>query len=291
LKQDQAGWPRLLDSEIRKLTLERMEGASRGTVDIKRRFDQRLRDVKKHDQDTLPGELVADLTALAGRLNDEAADRLTALVDKMMADLDESAELHKSISGLTTDRLADELSGTTLGDYGMNLNDKLGVMSSFSSGRSLSSLASIAAGSMIAPPIGLALGLGLGALFAFQRFVSTDQHAFTAAFQSWMQAQISQAQLTINNSFQRQMMDVQEEIRDTIGKALAEREREITESLRTSQELLQAEAGKRQAAQTQLQQRLAELRSTRNEIEQLLRALSVAGPPTVEPVASGQAEP
>jgi hypothetical protein len=291
LKQDQAGWPRLLDSEIRKLTLERMEGASRGTVDIKRRFDQRLRDVRKGDQDTLPGELLADLTALAGRLNDEAAERLTVLVDKMMSDLDESAELHRSIGDLTTDRLQDELSGTSLGDYGMTVNDKLSVMSSFSSGRSLASLASVAAGSIVAPPVGLALGLGLGAMFAFSSFMTRDQHAFTAAFQSWMQAQISQAQLTINNTFQRQMMDVQEEIRDTIGKALVEREREITASLKASQELLAAESGKRQTAQAQLQQRLGDLRGTRGQIELLLSELSSADPPTIVPAASGQAEP
>jgi hypothetical protein len=288
LKQDQAGWPRLLDTEIRKLTLERMEGASRGTVDIKRRFDQRLRDVKKNDQDTLPGELVADLTALAGQLNDDAAERLTVLVDKMMSDLDEKADLHRSIAELTTDTLEDQLTGTSLGDYGMNFNDKLGIVSSFSSGRSLASLASIAASSVVAPPIGLALGLGLGAVFAFGRFASTDQHAFVAAYQSWMQAQISQAQLTINNTFQRQMMDVQEQIRDTIGKALAEREREITASLKTSQELLQSEAGKRQAAQKQLQQRLSDLRDTRGQIEQTLRELS-APTASVQPAESGQA--
>jgi hypothetical protein len=273
LKQDQASWPRMIDSEIRKLTLERAENATRGTVDIKQRFDQRLRDVKKGEFDTMPGELVADLTALAGRLNDEAAERLTELTDKVLADLDESAQLYQSIRELTSDQLAGELAGTSLGDYGMTLNDKMGVMSSFSSGRSFASLTSIVAGAAIAPPIGLALGLGIGAMFAFQSFVTRDQHAFVAAFQSWMLAQISQAQLTINSSFQRRMLDVQEEIRTTISAALSEREREITASLQESQKLLQSEASNRQAAQQQLQQRLQALRGSRTEIEQLLGEL------------------
>jgi hypothetical protein len=270
LKQDQSSWPRTLDTEIRKLTLERTEEASRGMVDVRRRYDQRLREIKKADYETLPGELVADLTALAGRLNDEAAEWLIELTDRLMKDLDEAAQLHSTIRELTTDQLANELAGTSLGEYGMTISDKMSVMTSFSSGRSLASLTSVVAGTAIMPPIGIALGLGMGALFAFQAFVTRDQHAFVAAFNSWMQAQISQAQLTINNSFQRRMMDIQDQIRTTITQALSEREREITASLQESQRLLQSETSKRQAAQQQLQQRLEAIRAARTDTEKLL---------------------
>jgi hypothetical protein len=239
-------------------------------VDVRRRYDQRLREIKKADYETLPGELVADLTALAGRLNDEAAEWLIELTDRLMKDLDEAAQLHSTIRELTTDQLANELAGTSLGEYGMTISDKMSVMTSFSSGRSLASLTSVVAGTAIMPPIGIALGLGMGALFAFQAFVTRDQHAFVAAFNSWMQAQISQAQLTINNSFQRRMMDIQDQIRTTITQALSEREREITASLQESQRLLQSETSKRQAAQQQLQQRLEAIRAARTDTEKLL---------------------
>ena len=124
LQQDRSKWPQLLDSEIRKLTLERSALATRGTVEIKGRYDERLRNVKKHEFDSLPGEFVADLTALAARLNETAADRLTALVDKLLADLDETTHLDESIRQVTGDALTAELADSSLGDFGMNVNDK-----------------------------------------------------------------------------------------------------------------------------------------------------------------------
>ena len=274
LQKDRSKWPQLLDSEIRKLTLERSELATRGTVEIKTRYDERIRNVKKHDFDSMPGEFVADLTALAQRLNETAADRLTKLVDQMLADLDEVAHLNESIQRVTGEALAAELADASLGDFGMTGNDRLSVLSSFSSGRSLGSLAGAAAGSLIAPPIGLALGLGMGAMFAFSAFMTKDQHAFVAAFQPWSQAQISKAQVTINTSFQRQMIDVQLELRDAIGQALADREQEINASLKAAQQLQAAEAGKRKTEQARLQKQFDDVRATRAEIEQLLKSLA-----------------
>jgi GTPase SAR1 family protein len=276
LQKDRAAWPQVLDSDVRKLSLERSEQASRGTVEIKRRYDQRLRDVKKAEFDSMPGELIADLSALAAQLNEAAAERLLELVDRMLADFDEATKLNDSIRELTKDALGDELAGTSLGDYSMSMSDRFSVVSSFSSGRSLGSLAGMVAGSIVAPPIGLAVGLGLGAVFAFQSFLTRDQHAFVAAFQSWMQAQISSAQLTINNSFQRQMIDLQMELRSSIQNALIAREQEITSSLKQAEALQASEAAKRSGAQAALKQRMDEIRQVRTETEALLRTLSAA---------------
>lgn len=291
LQRDRSARPQLLDAEIRKLTLERSEGASRGTVEMRRRYDQRLRDIKRKEFDELPGELVADLTALAGRLNEEAAERLKALVVQLVADLDAAAGLTEAIEGVTTDTIREELEATSLGDYGMSANDKLSVLSSFSSGRSLGSLSTVIAGAFIAPPIGLALGLGLGGIFAFQSFRSRDQHAYVAAFSSWMAAQISQAQLTMNNTFQRQMIDVQTQIREAIQQALAEREQEITASLRKAEAVSQSELAKRTEATAVLNQRLAAVVAARTQVARFLATLASATGAAAPPAPAGQAAP
>ncbi len=286
LRQEKATWPRALDSEMRKLTLERVAETSRGMVEIRHRFAQRLREVKRSEYETLPGELVADLTALEGRLNEEAAERLTTLVRTLLHDLDAEASLEQAVQKVTESRLAEQL-GTPLEEHSLTLNDTLLVLLGFTAGRSIASLATVAAGSIIAPPIGLAVGLGLGAVFAFESFVTRDRSRFTAAFQSWMQAQIGQAQLAISNSFQRRMLDVQDELRDAIRKSLAERERDVTRTLHESEQLLQSQASQRQTQETQLRDRLQAIRAQHEGIEQLLARLSPTAQP---PQPSGPAE-
>ena len=71
-----------------------------------------------------------------------------------------------------------------------------------------------------------------------------------------MSAQISQAQLTINSTFQRQMIDLQTQMREAVQEALAERERDITTALRNAESVLQGETAKQTQATGALRQRL-----------------------------------
>jgi hypothetical protein len=101
LGEDRAEWPRQLDAEVRRLTLQRSEDAARGLAESRRRYEERLKNPSKQDKESLPGELVADLTALAGRLNEEAAKRLTSLVESMIDDIDDASSLRESIEHAT----------------------------------------------------------------------------------------------------------------------------------------------------------------------------------------------
>ena len=172
LGESRADWPRQLDLEIRKLTLERSEAVSLGLVEIRRRYEERLKDPSKQDRESLPGELVADLTALAGRLNEDAANRLIGLVEGVLNDIDSASELRESIRSVTAGHLEEKLGSVTMGSYALNHYDRLSILSSFSSGRSLSTLVTgsglgLTAGALIAPPIGIAIGLGLGGFYAY----------------------------------------------------------------------------------------------------------------------------
>jgi hypothetical protein len=291
LGEDRAEWPRQLDTEVRRLTLQRSEDAARGLTEIRRRYDERLKDPSKQDQESLPGELVADLTALAGRLNEEAAERLTKLVEGLIDDIDDASSLRGSIDRATAARLEEQLGAISMGSHSLNHYDRLSILSSFSSGRSLSTLVTgsglgLTAGTLIAPPIGIAIGLGLGAFYAYQAFKGKNRTAFTSEFRSWMAEQCTQTQVTVNTTFQREMIDVQDEMRRAVKDALAERERQIKVSLDESKRLLAAEQSERAAAQTDLRARLEACRALQRETRALLEAL---GSPGGQPAATAAA--
>lgn len=281
LGEDRADWPRRLDTEVRRLGLQRSEDASRGLIEIRRRYDERLKNPSKQDVESMPGELVADLTALAGRLNEDAAKQLTKLVESLIDDIDDASSLRASIERATSSRLEDQLATIEMGSHGLNHYDRLSVLSSFSSGKSLSTLISggglgLTAGTLIAPPVGIAIGLGLGSFYAYQAFKGKRRTYFTSEFKAWMSEQCSQAQTTINTTFQRDMIDVQDEMRRAVKEALAEREAQIQTSLAESKKLLEAEESERAVAKKALDDRLSAARGLQREARQLLQSLGVA---------------
>jgi len=281
LSSDKADWPRRLDLEIQKLTLSRQEAITKGLVEIRRRYEARLRDATKLDRDSMPGELVADLTALAGRVNQESADRLTALVGDVLDDIDSASELHESIKRITADRLQDQLDSVSIGAYALNHYDKLSIMSSFSSGRSLSTLMTggglgLTAGTLIAPPIGIAIGLGLGGFYAYQAFKGKKVNLFSSEFRSWMTEQCSQTQTTVTTTFQLELIDLKEEMRGVVRDALAERESQISESLKKSQALMAAAADDQAQARQALTARREKARQLKGQINAELAKLGAS---------------
>jgi hypothetical protein len=274
LQADRSDWLNQLDSEVRKLTLERAEAATKGSLEIRRAYDARLKELSKEDVELLPGELTADLTRLAGELNDVAADRLSSFVSRVLTEIDDASKLDQTIRELTRHSLRDELESISLGGHDISSQDKLSILSSFSTGRSLGSFAGVAASAFLAPPIGLVLGFGLGGMFAFQAFRSRGQTAFSSEFQGWMNAQIAHAQSTINTTFQHRMIDVQSEIRRTIQTVLGRRERELAEAIDTAKAALEQEVGRRREEQQRLERNLQAVRQLRQQTANLLAELT-----------------
>ena len=60
-----------------------------------------------------------------------------------------------------------------------------------------------------------------------------------------MSEQCNQTQVTVTTTFSREIIDLQEEMRDVVRTALVERERQIAASLDESKQLLETEEGKR----------------------------------------------
>jgi GTPase SAR1 family protein len=281
LGEDRAEWPRRLDTEIRKMSLQRTEDVARGLVDIRRRYETRLKQSKKEDREGLPGELVADLTALAGRLNEEAAKRLTSMLTDLLADIDPTTGMRDSIARATEQELDHQLGSIAIGSYNLDKYNKMSLLSSFSTGHGFAALASgsglgLTAGAIIAPPIGIAIGLGLGAFYAFESFQNKKGTLFASEFRDWMSEQCNQTQLTVNTTFQREMIDVQEEMRLAVRDALAEREKDINASLAHGQRLLASEQAQQSVAKEGLEGRLTSIRSLQHEVTDLLSRLGAA---------------
>lgn len=289
LRQSKAEWPQRLDLEIRKLTLQRSEEATRGTLQIKQRYDERLRHVGKQDVETLPGELIADLTALAGALDEQAVDRLFSLVLEVLSDIDSANRLRRSLDMLTADSLLSDLESFDVGRYELATSDKFSVLSSFSTGRSVGALGTATIGALLAPPLGIAVAFGIGGLFAFQAFRSRTEQAFTAAFQRWMAAQIAQTQTAINTAFARRMIDLHTELRTAIQEAIERRESGISESLNSARTLLQAGEDKRTAAQQALTQRLELTQALRRDGAGLLAGPAERGTTSPAELSAGSA--
>ena len=90
-----------------------------------------------------------------------------------------------------------------------------------------------------------------------------------------MTEQCNQTQVTVTTTFQREIIDLQEEMREVVRGALVERERQIATSLKESKQLLDAEESKRAAGKQELQGRSNTVRGIQKEISTLLGSLSV----------------
>jgi hypothetical protein len=280
LGRDRAEWPRKLDREVRRLSLERNEEVTRGMVEIRRRYDERIKNPKKEDADTLPGELVSDLTALAGHVNELATQRLMEIVDTVLDDIDDGGALHESIAKLGTNDLQERLTSIGLGSTSLASHEKLLIVSSFTTGRSMGNLLSgsglgITVSAFVAPPIGIAVGLGVGAFFAYQAFRGRSKQLFAAQFRTWMSEQCSQAQVTINATFQREMIDLQDEIRDLVRDVLVERERQINVSLQEVRDIQQQAVSEKEQTRVNLGKRRQMVRTARQGILDALQSLGV----------------
>jgi GTPase SAR1 family protein len=280
LGKDKAEWPRKLDREIRRLSLERNEECTRGMVDIRRRYDERIKNPKKEDAETLPGELVADLSALAGQLNELAAKRLMEVVAEVLDDLDDAGGLRDSLGRLSSGTLQERLGSVGMGSTSLARHEKLMIVSSFATGRSFGGLMTgsglgITATAVVAPPVGIAIGLGVGALFAYQAFRGRSKQLFATEFRAWMSEQCSQAQVTINTTFQREMIDIQDEVKDLVRDVLNERERQISESLQESKGLSQETAADRERMVSGFQARRKAVRQARRGVNDSLQALGL----------------
>ena len=276
LRQDRMDWHGRLDGDIRKLTLTRQDICARRTLELRHRYEERVRDAKTREIQSMPGEVLAELTALAGELNEFAAQRLAEITSGLLDDLEQQVVVQRGIqeiAGIGLSGMAVPFAPT-----GRRLahGERMAMLSELGRGRSLMSLASgSSALAFLAPPFGIVLGVGLGGLFAFTSWRAHSRQGQAAEFRIWLQEQVTNAQLTIRNGFAMQVVDLQNEIKSTVRRALAEREQALKASIDEATVLRRVEERSRTEIQHRLERNAAVARSLRQEAAATLSALGL----------------
>ncbi|HXR23469.1 MAG TPA: dynamin family protein [Acidimicrobiales bacterium] len=297
LQDDKANWPRVLDIEVRKLTIDQGDELARGTTDIKRRYQARISKATTKDEKTLPGELSADLVALAGQLGESAAGRLSAIVAQLLAEVDADEGLESSLENLTRGALETDVARLELSSRPFGISERLSVLSGFSSGHSLATLmvgsSGLLTAGILSGPFAILFGLGFGGFYAFANFRSKRKQLLASELTTWMNDQCQEAQRAIKTNFSRAIIDIQEEIKSRIKAALAECEADVSHALAAAKEVLYAGESARQRDRAEIEGNLAEIRSLKAEAVKLLGALGtgplVAGPMVAGPAVAGPA--
>jgi hypothetical protein len=148
------------------------------------------------------------------------------------------------------------------------------LLSELGRGRSLLSLASgSSALAFLAPPFGIVVGLGLGGLFAFTSWRAHSRQSQAADFRVWLQEQVANAQLSIRNGFELSIVDLQNEIKHTVRRVLAEREQSLVASIEAAKALQRSETQARNAQLRKLENQGERAKTLRLEAAGLLGRL------------------
>jgi len=270
LNQERAEWPMTLQVSLRRLGLDRGEELSRGLIELRSRYEERLKKVKLTDHETLPGEFVADLTAIAVRVNEWTEERFVELLVGLVGDLEKSAQISGSLRQMTDAGFAEEIAAVALGEHSLDTTEKISVLQSYGSGHMMGSMIGTGAIAFLGGPVGLAIGIAAGGLMAFTRFKSAKQSNYLQEFMSWMGEQTQRMQISVTNSFQRAQIDLENGIRDTLRAAFAEREGEISRMIAACQQAANEEQGARQARRRARQAKLETIRALEREGAALL---------------------
>lgn len=265
LRQDRTGWVQQFNGGLQRIGIDRREQLTRGLIELRSKYEQRLKDIKKSEHDSLPGEFVADISAMAGRVNEWTEGLLVELVVTIVDDVDRNARVAESIRQVSDAAFLDELARLPLGKHAVSGSQKLQLLQSYSSGHGLAAL--VATGgiglSIVAAPVAIAAGIGLGGFMAFNTFRTQRQTAFVGEFRSWMNEEINRGQLAISSGYERAMIDVQDKMREAMTGAFNAREKEINDAIEACQRSLKQAQAERQRDQEQLTAKLNDIRTVK----------------------------
>jgi F0F1-type ATP synthase membrane subunit b/b' len=265
LRMDRTGWVQQFNGGLQRIGIDRREQLTRGLLELRSKYEQRLKEIKKTEHDSLPGEFVADITAMASRINEWTEGLLVELVVTIVDDVDRNARVAESIRQVSDAAFMEDLAKLPLGKHTVTGTQKLQVLQSYSSGHGLAAL--VATGgiglSIVAAPIAIAAGIGFGGFMAFNTFRNQKQTAFVAEFRAWMNEEINRGQLAVSSGYERAMIDVQDKMREAMTGAFTDREKEINEAIAACQRSLKQAQNERQRDQQQLTAKLEEIRGVK----------------------------
>ena len=256
-----AGGKRLirdLEDGLRRLSLDRADGLNRGMRDLRTSYDEHVSTLRADAISALPAQLISDVTALADRLRGHR-DRLTTLTEQLIFQVDAVAPELASLEQLYSGQLAESVTLDTPRKRAANRVERLSTLVSFSSGRSIGSLAaSLPLIALGGAPFIIA-GLGLGAVFAFHMHRGRGRAQRQNEFKSWIREQFAEAERQLNNDFSRAMIDISRELHAALVERVETRKAELGQAIRECEAAVATELGQRKRQTEAIERRLADL--------------------------------
>jgi hypothetical protein len=117
LRQDRTGWVQQFNGGLQRIGIDRREQLTRGMIELRSKYEQRLKEIKKSEHDSLPGEFVADFSAMASRVNEWCEGLLVELVVTIVDDVDRNARVAESIRQVSDAAFLEELARLPLGKH------------------------------------------------------------------------------------------------------------------------------------------------------------------------------
>lgn len=275
---------RELDNGLRRLTLHRGDALNRSVRELRISYDERASKVTRQGLETLPGQLLSDVTALADRLTEETHEGLTGLVEDLIRRIDDTAPELISLEQLYSADLADVVHLDTPRKRAANRVERLSTLISFSSGRSIGSLVASLPMFALGGPIFAVAGLGVGALFAFHMHKGRSDVNQQTEFRNWMREQLAEAERQLSNDFSRAMLDIGDELRTLLTERIDTRRSETAQAIRTCEAQLAQARDARDRDQLTAEQQLQEVRDLKVRGAELRAGLlSQASPSSAVP--------
>ncbi|MCP2166234.1 dynamin family protein [Goodfellowiella coeruleoviolacea] len=266
------GWQVRLRGEVQRARLETSHEVGRHMRDMQAWFRQAIDAADRDALAGLPQQVDAALHLVSGQVSAGLTERLGRVAEAGLADLFSAEELAVIRSQFARAgqppivlRPPERRPATA--------EDKLLVFMGLSGGMGLGRIATlplaglgVAALNPIVLPVTIVLGLGAGWWMARTRKHSADkQH-----MKQWLSDAIADARSTLDQLVSEQLIDAEQQLMLALDEALGKRIEAIEAELREVDRAMKMEAGERNREAQSVVKRLAEVRSGREKIDQLL---------------------
>ncbi|RKT51728.1 dynamin family protein [Saccharothrix australiensis] len=265
-------WQVRLRGEVQRARVEGAHEVSRQMRDVQTWFRTAIETASPERLAALPHEVDAALQVVSGRISGGLGARLARVADAALADLfapDELAVIRGQFARGATPPIVlrpPEKRAPTA-------EDKLLVFMGVSGGLGAGRLAAmplaglgVAALNPVVLPVTIVLGLGAGWWMARTRKHSADkQH-----LKQWLSDAIADARSTVDQLVAEQLIEAEQQLSLALDDALGRRVDAIEAELREVDRALRMEAGERAKELGRATRRLAELKSGRAKVDELL---------------------
>lgn len=278
-------WSLALSTETQRARIDATSRLRQYITQIQEKYQKQAEKGSGADLKKLPYELDRELYALSVRLSSELEHRFRVIGQKILSQVFTQQELNYVLRRLNA-RLRATLASKPGRDATGSSDNSLVVMSAFSTGRGLYSLASAGgaslgatalAGGIVVPVVGVGLGLAAGAFMLWRRKVQANrQHA-----KQWLREVLGEARSGLSDEIQQRFIDLQTALTLALDEAIERRVKQLDSQIGDIDKTMAEDKASRMKKKTTLQQEREQLRGRIKALDEVLvrsRGIAPAAP-------------